>query len=154
METTGMKYLALIGALLICLISAPLAVAQQDSHLPKLGDIMSATQLRHIKLWFAGKLQNWELAAFEVEQIKGGLEDAAQLYLEIPVEYVTNTAAPIQLIRDAIEAKDSTKFSKAFNDLTAACNACHQAIGRGFIVIQAPTASPFSDQSFSPRARQ
>jgi hypothetical protein len=150
----GMKYPALIGALLICLISAPLAVAQHDSHPPKLGDIMSATQLRHIKLWFAGKLQNWELAAFEVEQIKGGLGDAAQLYLEIPVEYVTNTAAPIQLIRDAIEAKDSTKFSKAFNDLTAACNACHQAIGRGFIVIQAPTASPFSDQSFSPRASQ
>ena len=150
----GMKYLALIGALLIFLFSAPLAVAQQDSHLPKLGDIMSATQLRHIKLWFAGKLQNWELAAFEVEQIKGGLGDAAQLYLEIPVEYVTNTAAPIQLIRDAIEAKDSTKFSKAFNDLTAACNACHQAIGRGFIVIQVPTASPFSDQSFSPRASQ
>lgn len=149
-----MKYLALIGALLICLISAPLAVAQHDSHLPKLGDIMSATQLRHIKLWFAGKLQNWELAAFEVEQIKGGLEDAAQLYLEIPVEYVTNTATPIQLIRDAIEAKDSTKFSKAFNDLTAACNACHQAIGRGFIVIQVPTASPFSDQSFSPRASE
>lgn len=149
-----MKYPALIGALLICLISAPLAVAQHDSHPPKLGDIMSATQLRHIKLWFAGKLQNWELAAFEVEQIRGGLGDAAQLYLEIPVEYVTNTAAPIQLIRDAIEAKDSTKFSKAFNDLTAACNACHQAIGRGFIVIQAPTASPFSDQSFSPRASQ
>jgi hypothetical protein len=150
----GMKYLALIGALLICLVSAPLAVAQQDSHLPKLGDIMSATQLRHIKLWFAGKLQNWELAAFEVEQIKGGLEDAAQLYLEIPVGYVTNTAAPIQLIRDAIDAKDSTKFSKAFNDLTAACNACHHAIGRGFIVIEVPTASPFSDQSFSPRASQ
>ena len=37
-----MKYLALIGALLICLILAPLAVAQQDAHVPKLGDIMIA----------------------------------------------------------------------------------------------------------------
>lgn len=112
---------------------------------------MSATQFRHIKLWFAGKLQNWELAAYEVEQIKGSLGDAAQIYMEIPVELVANTIGPIQLIHDAIEAKDSTKFSKAFNDLTAACNACHQAIGRGFIVIQVPTASPFSNQLFSPR---
>ncbi|MGB6909951.1 MAG: hypothetical protein WBE01_09515 [Methyloceanibacter sp.] len=146
-----MKYLALIGALLFCLILAPLAVAQQDAHVQRLGDIMSATQFRHIKLWFAGKLQNWELAAYEVEQIKGSLGDAAQIYMEIPVELVANTIGPIQLIHDAIEAKDSTKFSKAFNDLTAACNACHQAIGRGFIVIQVPTASPFSNQLFSPR---
>ena len=29
--------------------------------------------------------------------------------------------------------KDSTKFTKGFNDLTPACNACHKAIGRGFI---------------------
>lgn len=149
-----MKYLALIGGFLICLILAPLAVAQQDARVSRLGDIMTATQLRHIKLWFAGKRQNWELAVYEVEQIKGSLGDAAQLYLDIPVEHVANTMGPIQLIHDAIEAKDSTKFGKAFNDLNAACNACHQAIGRGFIVIQVPTASPFSDQSFSPRASQ
>lgn len=146
-----MKYLASIGAVLICLILAPLAVARDDAYAPSLGDIMGATQLRHIKLWFAGKLQTWDLATYEVGQIKGSLENAATLYQGIPAEDVTNTAEPIQAIRDAIEAKDSTRFAKAFNDLTLACNACHQDIGRGFIVIQVPTASPFSDQSFSPR---
>lgn len=54
-----MKYLALIGALFIGLILAPLAVAQQDTYRPPLGDIMGKIQLRHIKLWFAGKLANW-----------------------------------------------------------------------------------------------
>jgi hypothetical protein len=145
-----MKYLALVGAFFICLILAPLAVAQQDGYMPRLGDIMGAIQLRHIKLWFAGKLGTWELADYEVGQIKASLEDAAELYRGIPVEYVTNTADPIQSIVAAIQAKDSTKFAKAFSDLTVACNACHQAIGRGFIVIQVPTASPFTDQSFSP----
>ena len=146
-----MKYPALIGALLFCLSLAPFAIAQQDAHVQRLGDIMSATQLRHIKLWFARKLQNWDLAAYEVEQIKESLGNAAELYMQIPVELVSNTIGPIRLIHDAIEAKDGSKFNKAFDDLTAACNACHQAIGRGFIVIQVPTASPFSDQSFSPR---
>ncbi|MGC2410896.1 MAG: hypothetical protein WA441_13110 [Methyloceanibacter sp.] len=152
--TTEMKYLGLIGALLISLGLGPLAVAQGEAYVPSLGDIMGATQLRHVKLWFAGKLRNWELAAYEVGQIKASLEDAAQLYRGIPVTDVTLTAEPVQLIGDAIEAKDSAKFAKAFNDLTSACNACHQAIGRGFIVIQVPTASPFSDQAFSPRTKK
>ena len=69
------------------------------------------------------------------------------------MELVTNTADPIQAIRDAIEAKDGAAFAKGYSDLTVACNACHQGIGRGFIVIQVPTASPFTDQSFSPPKR-
>jgi hypothetical protein len=147
-----MKYVAFIGALFIGITLAPLAVAEAPkSYVPALGDIMGATQLRHIKLWFAGKLRDWELAAYELGQIKASLEDAANLYSGIPVTDVTLVVTPLQLIGDSIEAKDSTKFVKAFNDLTAACNACHQAIGRGFIVIQVPTASPFSNQSFSPR---
>jgi hypothetical protein len=87
-----MKYLALIGAFFICLILAPLAVAQQDTYKPPLGDIMGAIQLRHIKLWFAGKLGNWELATYEVGEIKASLENAAYLYRGIPADLVTNTA--------------------------------------------------------------
>ncbi len=145
-----MKYLALIGALFIGLILAPLAVAQQDTYRPPLGDIMGAIQLRHIKLWFAGKLGNWDLATYEVGEIKASLENAADLYRGIPAELITNTADPILAIADAVQAKDGAAFAKAYSDLTAACNACHQAIGRGFIVIQVPTTSPFSDQSFAP----
>ena len=148
-----MKCLALIGALFIGLSLAPLAVAQQELYRPPLGDIMGKIQLRHIKLWFAGKLGNWELATYEADEIRVSLEKAADLYRGIPVELVTNTAGPIQAIRDAIEAKDGAAFAKGYSDLTVACNACHQGIGRGFIVIQVPTASPFTDQSFSPPKR-
>ena len=144
--------LALIGTLLFCFILAPLAVAQQDVYRPPLGDIMSAIQLRHIKLWFAGKLGNWELATYQVGEIRASLEKAADLYHGIPAELVINTADPLQAIRDAIEEKNSAKFAKGFTELTAACNGCHQGIGRGFIVIQVPIASPFTDQSFSPPA--
>jgi len=156
-----MKCLALISALSVGIVLAPLAVAQAPrgrpppgGYVPGLGNIMGATQLRHFKLWFAGKLRNWELAAYELGQIKASFEDAATLYPGIPVTDMTIVEKPVRSIGDAIEAKDSTRFVKAFNDLTAACNACHQAIGRGFITIQVPTASPFSNQSFSPRTRQ
>jgi hypothetical protein len=33
---------------------------------PLLGDIMNAVQTRHMKLWFAGKAFNWELATYEL----------------------------------------------------------------------------------------
>ena len=144
-----MKYLAVVGTFVISLILAPLAVAQQDAYRPPLGDIMGKIQLRHIKLWFAGKLANWELATYELDEIRASLEKAADLYRGIPVELVLNTADPIVAITKAIEAKDSAMFAKAYGDLTVACNGCHAGIGRGFIVMQLPSASPFTDQSFA-----
>ena len=75
-----MKCLAVIATFCICLILAPLAIAQQYTYKPPLGDIMGKVQLRHIKLWFAGKLANWQLAAYEVDEIKASLESAADLY--------------------------------------------------------------------------
>ena len=57
-------------------------------------------------------------------------------------------------VDNAIKAKDSVKFSKAFSKLTAACNTCHEATGFGFITMRDPRlspieTSPFSDKSFS-----
>ncbi len=57
-------------------------------------------------------------------------------------------------VENAIKAKDSVKFSKAFSKLTAACNTCHEATGFGFIKMKDPTlspieTSPFSDKSIS-----
>jgi mono/diheme cytochrome c family protein len=45
--------------------------------------------------------------------------------------------------------KDATAFTKAYAELTNACNACHRAAGRGFISVQVPAVSPFTDQDFA-----
>ena len=47
---------------------------------PRLGDIMGATQLRHFKLWYAGKEKNWALAGYELGQIKESFQDAMTFY--------------------------------------------------------------------------
>jgi hypothetical protein len=139
-----------IAALFSVVIGGPLAVAAEENYIPALGDIMGIIQFRHIKLWFAGKRGNWELAAYELEHIRTSLEQAATLYHGIPEAFVGATVDPIKTISAAIRAKDGSQFVKGFNEFTAACNACHQGIGRAFIVIQMPTTSPFSDQSFAP----
>jgi cytochrome c553 len=152
-----MKIRTLMLVLLVSAESMTLATAQSSREpmsrgesFPRLGDIMLAKQWRHIKLWFAGRQRNWDLAAYELAQLKASLADAATLYSNIPVSDVAIMVEPLQSINRAIEAKDSKSFGTAFNGLTAACNSCHREMGREFITIQVPAVSPFSDQSFSP----
>jgi ornithine carbamoyltransferase len=155
-----MKSSRSIAALLMACCLAPMAFAQpklevspSEEYVPRLGDIMNAVQTRHIKLSLAGKAQNWELAAYELRQLKAGLLEAAVMYPGIPVTNVTTMTAPVQAIADAIAARDSQRFVKASGELWAGCNSCHQSMERGFIAIQAPTAAPFGDQSFAPRGK-
>jgi hypothetical protein len=155
-----MKLKRYIVALLMASSLTPLAMAQSgmnlpstEQYVPRLGDIMNAIQQRHMKLWFAGKARNWELAAYELRQLESGLIEAATLYSGIPATNVTRMAEPAQSVADAIEAKDGRRFAKAVSEFTNGCNACHQSIGRGFIVMQVPTASPFSDQVFPPQGK-
>ena len=145
-----------LGAMVV-LTSAMLAAAEpaKDRYEPGLGEFMTATQLRHAKLWFAGKNDNWGLAAYEVDEIKEGLEDAARLhsiFQGIPVaEMIKSIIDPrIERLEKAIAAKNGTQFVAAFDDLTDGCNACHAAAGKPFIRNQRPTAPPLSNQNFAP----
>jgi hypothetical protein len=72
------RYAAAIAVVVIGLATPFLVAAQtpqksSPKYEPRLGDIMSAVQFRHLKLWAAGRKQNWELAAYELDQVKAGL---------------------------------------------------------------------------------
>jgi hypothetical protein len=123
----------------------------QEGYLPHLGDLMNTMQARHLKLWFAGRSNNWPLAAYEIDLMTENFRDIAALYPNVPVADVEMLIGPVKEISSAVKAKDTEKFSRTFAALTAACNSCHQAIGREYIVIQVPTASPFSNQVFPPK---
>ncbi len=51
-----------------------------DDMKPGLGEIMSVIQQHHAKLYYAGSLENWELADYQLDEIKEGLEDAAKYH--------------------------------------------------------------------------
>jgi len=124
-----------------------------ETYVPGLGDIMQAIQWRHIKLSYAGKLGNWALAGYELGQMLESLSNAAQLYQNIPIEKIQMVDQPLIALSDAIKAKSGPRFTRAFADLTETCNSCHAAAQVGFITIQVPTASPFSDQPFQTKGR-
>ena len=137
--------------------SVMFAAAQpaKQSYEPGLGEFMTATQLRHAKLWFAGKQNNWDLAAYEIDEIKEGLEDAARLHPTldgVPVAEMIKTIIDprIEELEKAVRAKSSAKFSIAFDELTSGCNSCHAGAHKPFIRIQRPTESPLTNQNFAP----
>ena len=126
----------------------------QERYVPRFNTLMMVTQLGHFKLWYAGAVQNWPLANYELAQIRANIVDAKRLYPNKSESNMSMMTEPADDLDDAIKAKDSAKFVKAFSKLTAACNSCHEATGFGFIKIRDPRlspieTSPFSDESFS-----
>lgn len=119
-----------------------------SADIPGLGEIMTLQQLRHIKLWFAGHAGNWALAGYEIGELKEGFEDADKLVGGGTVEKMVG--APVMEVQKAVDEKNGTAFAAAFDNLSAGCNSCHNALDHAFIVIQRPTMLPYSDQSFTP----
>jgi hypothetical protein len=143
--------IAVMGALLA--LAGGCTAPSQDRYRPGLGEIMSLQQMRHTKLWFAGEVENWPLATYELDELKEGFDDAARLYPtrdDVPVAVLVRdlTAGPLQQLTDAIGDQDRLEFDAAFDSLTGACNACHEAAHFGFNVIRRPTSNPYSDQNF------
>ena len=148
---------SIITATIALAASVMFAAAQpaKEPYQPGLGEFMTATQLRHAKLWFAGEQNNWDLAAYEIDEVKEGLEDAARLFPTFdgfPVAEMIKTIIDprIEEVEKAVRAKSSTKFAGAFDELTSGCNSCHAAASKPFIRIQRPIASPLTNQNFAP----
>jgi hypothetical protein len=124
---------------------------------PAFDDLMTMLiQPRHLKLYLAGKQQNWDLAAFELGELQASLRRIAQTIPNYRGVDVNNAVATIitpkiQDVDDAIKSADAALFSQAFDELTQACNICHQATAHPFLVITTPNATAaatFPNQDF------
>jgi hypothetical protein len=154
----------LIAAFALCLPLAAqaqpggppaLSPKPQEPFTPGLGEIMTLQQMRHLKLWFAGQAGNWPLAGYDLDELKEGFEDIVK-YFPVKDDVPTGMMATAVIEKEvadlnkAIEAKDRKRFAAAYDQMTAACNACHQASKHAFIVIRRPAANPYANQSFAP----
>jgi hypothetical protein len=124
---------------------------------PTLADLMSTTvQPRHVKLAFAGREKNWVFAAYELKQLTDAFDRVSlqwpQWRKQRIVELVeTIVRDPLFELDDAIKSQNEAKFIVAYDHLTDACNACHQAALQTPVVIQDPAEPMFPDQNFRPK---
>ena len=149
-----------VGLIVVALLAGPQASAEEEAtqpatpsaasepYEPSLGDFMVSQQMRHIKLWFAGHARNWPLADYEVDRLKGGFDEVSRLLGGDTVEKAVGGA--IAALEKAVEAKDRSAFTRAFDELTAGCNGCHQTLDHAYIRIRRPSRFPYSDQAVAP----
>jgi hypothetical protein len=130
--------------------------ATAEAYVPGLGEIMSLQQMRHAKLWLAGQAENWELAAYEIDELGEGFDDVVKFHPThkdspvAPKEAIPRMVTePLAELRAAVGKKDAAAFVIAYDALTKACNNCHQATNFGFNTVQTPATNPFPNQLFT-----
>ena len=122
-----------------------------ETYKPGLGEFMSGIQMHHAKLWFAGENQNWELADFEVNEIRESLEDIQKYCSDRPeVKAIRMINFAIDSIANAIKQNNLQSFKGSFILLTNTCNNCHRETNHVFNVVTIPTAMPVANQDFKP----
>jgi hypothetical protein len=124
---------------------------QATGYLPSISDLMLATiQPRHERLWRAEQDGNWEFAAYELGNLHGAFDRLGHAHpvehdISFPYMIASVTEQPFKELKSAIQSKDATAFTKAYADLTDACNSCHQALNHGAVEIRVPNPTSASD---------
>jgi hypothetical protein len=127
--------LAASGALAQDAASLQKQIDQVKSVLPKFAIPMREVGDRFQNMYFAAEGGNWALAAYMSKYMNNALNPAT---LTKPDEYPAwksfyeGAFAPVN---GAIKAKDFQAFQTAYSSAAATCNACHQAMGYGFINV-------------------
>ena len=116
-----------------------------------LGEYMTTIQLHAGKLWFAAKALNWELAEYELDELKEGMEAAKGLNAEkngVKMSNVLDSVLQTQVaaLDKSLKSKSQTEFQKSYDETLSACNGCHESAGYKFIHIVRPTAPPVTNQ--------
>jgi hypothetical protein len=129
----------------------------QDAARPTLADLMALAQLRHYKLWYSERMENWKLVDYELTQLLATVDRIKRLYPETHSIAQANlikekTDPALKALRAAIDGKNNKQFEVAFNHVTDACNECHRSAGVDFIRVRVPWKSPFNNQMFTPES--
>src|SRR6266576_559270 len=128
-------------------------VASTKELAPGLGEYMTTIQLHAGKLWFAAKAANWELAQYELDELKETMEAAKALNAEkngVKISNVLDSVLQTQVaqLAESVKRKSSGEFQKSYDETLSACNGCHTEAGYKFIHIVRPSASPVTNQKW------
>jgi hypothetical protein len=123
---------------------------------PAMDDLMTMlVQPRHMKLYYAGQAKNWQLAAFQINELRGALARIGRTIPNYRNNNVDNAVALIfadklKAVDAAVKSADLAQFNRAYGEMTTACNDCHKTMEHAFLVIKVPESGNYPDQEFRP----
>src|SRR4030095_5180886 len=109
-------------------------LATEKELAPGLGEYMTTIQLHMGKLWFAAKASNWELANYELDELKETMEAAKSLNVEkngVKISAVLDSVLQTQVaqLAESIKRDSPAEFQKSYDETLSACNGCHTEAG-------------------------
>jgi len=130
-------------------------IEKLEATAPGVGEVMTHVQLHFSKLYFAADAKNWDLANFEIDEVREDLEAAALLRPEergVRLGNVIDAFKQTELegMKSAVQLKDLAAFTRDYDESIMVCNSCHASTGRPYIVITQPTSPPVFNQLWKP----
>ncbi len=115
-------------------------------------------------LYHAGRAAQWDLAAYQAEELAENLDDAAEAaptFAGFLRDYKKDAVLPLQ---QAIAARQAQRFTTAFRAAVQGCNDCHKAHKHAYIVIPeeppnlsifrfAPSRKPLPKRAAAPQSQ-
>lgn len=113
-------------------------------------------------LWFAADKKNWPLARFYFNETRSHIRWTIRLRpirkhpdgspVDLKAIFDAIDSSVMETLKQAIEAKDSTKFVSSYKELVESCYACHKANGFNYLRPQIPTQPPQTVINYDPNA--
>ncbi|MBI3183337.1 MAG: hypothetical protein HYZ28_14465 [Myxococcales bacterium] len=116
-----------------------------------LGTVMIEYNIRFNNLWFAGQSNNWDMARYQVKEmreIQAVAEVTRPARAPLLQAFATSFLARLD---NAIASQDPVDFATAYDQAIAGCNGCHAASSSpdfpsfNFVKVTRPTASHFQN---------
>jgi len=131
-------------------------ISRSSGGVPGLSEMMSLQQIRHVKLWFAGQTDNWDLAAYEIAELGEGFDDVSHFIRRTKIHPWRRRTRYRRrsLSRSRNFALQSTKrtLTRLSRRTTPSPPLVTTAIKRrhcGFNRVQRPAMNPYPNQVFS-----
>ena len=132
----------LVLALASLIAAACSRVAPATSPAPRFGDLMAEVGHRFERAGRAAGAGRFALARYDIGELRELFEeDAPRAQLpaganfELHAQAQAFAHAQLGPLEQAATRADKAQFARAFAAAAAACNACHVAAGRGFLVV-------------------
>jgi hypothetical protein len=117
---------------------------------PGMDRMMAEIAERARRLYYAATAGNWPAAGYFCRTLAKHLRESAfsrPKYAEAMATFLDVDYAPV---RDAIGAKDTEAFQRAWDGLVVRINHWHEEFGKGYLVYKTPDTPP-PDLDLTPR---
>jgi hypothetical protein len=109
---------------------------------PGLGTIMIEFGHRFYITYYAAQAKNWDLAAYELEELIEAQEVAETTRPSYKKQLKAFEDTYLKPLKNSIDAKNWSAFEKQYADTTKACNRCHEVNHHPYIRYKLPKEPP------------